>query len=145
MRVEKRRFERTTLVEKEFFIAEDGTEFEQRWDCINYERTQARKEGEGFLITKPEVEGRRNIDGGEYPEDRGYYWYFVRNEADAEILNRIFNPDYDDFVNYIGKWVCVEESDDSSWISSLDDGIEYAKKLLEDFGYNVQITRKEEA
>ena len=69
---------------------------------------------------------------------------FVKDEEDAELLNRMFLLDYDDFGCHIGQWVCVEESDDSSWLSTIENGIKYAKELLDKLGYNVEITRKDE-
>lgn len=126
------------------YIAEDGTEFKHRSDCIQYELDKARKEAKGKIITCDELEGKCNFDGEENYENHEYTWVFVRNEEDAELLNKMFLLDYDDFSCYIGQWVCVEESDDCSWLSSIKHGIEYAKDVLEKLGYNVEITRKDE-
>ena len=144
MREVTRPFTQTQTIHKTFYIAEDGTEFESKYDCIQYELNKAREESKGIIITCEELEGKPNIDGGEYMEHHGYTWVFVRDEKDAELLNRMYCLDYDDFGCHIGKWVCVEESDDSCWLSTIDNGIAYAKDLLEKLGYNVEITRKED-
>lgn len=144
MRQEKRQYTHTQVYDKMFYIAEDGTEFEHKSDCVQYELNKAREEAKDKIITCGELEGSFNIDGGEYYESHGYTWVFVRDEKDAELLNRMYLLDYDDFSCYIGEWVCVEESDDSTWISGIENGIKYAKNLLEKLGYNVEITRKDE-
>ena len=145
MRQEKRTTTHTIVCDETVFIAEDGTEFKQRCDCVQYEMSKAREEAKNNIITCEELQGRCNFDGGEYYESHDYTWVFVRDEKDAELLNRMFLLDYDDFSCYIGQWVCVEESDDSGWVSSIENGIKYATDLLEKLGYNVEITRKEDA
>ena len=144
MREEKRTCTHTIVCDETIYIAEDGTEFKHRGDCIQYELDKARKEAKGKIITCDELEGKCNIDGGEYYESHGYTWVLVRDENDAERLNKMFPLDYDDFSCYIGEWVCVEESDDSSWLSGIENGIKYAKELLDKLGYNVEIPRKDE-
>lgn len=138
-------YTQTITHNKTFYIADDGTEFESKCDCSRYERDKVRKEGKGVIIMCDALEGRGNIDGGDYNDNHDFYWVFVRDEKDAELLERMFEPDYNSFENFIGQWVCVEESDDSCWLSGIENGIAYAKDLLEKLGYNVEITRKEDA
>ena len=144
MRQEKRSYTHTQVYDTMVYIADDGKEFVHKSDCIQYELDKAREEAKGKIITCDELEGKPNIDGGEYVEHHGYTWVFVRNGEDAEMLNRMFLLDYDDFSCHIGQWVCVEESEDSSWLSNIENGIKYAKELLDKLGYNVEITRKDE-
>lgn len=74
-----------------------------------------------------------------------YSWVFVRNDADAELLNRMYDCEYDNFEEHIGEWVCIEQTDDDYfYLTSATQGIKYATSLLEKLGYEVKITRKDE-
>lgn len=146
---EMKKIEKKEMVEKIIpkYIADDGTEFTDEKECGRYER-QIALEWLSVIETKPEAEGSPNFDGGECYESHNYIWYRPKNEQEIELLQAAY---YDDgTVNFhdemIGHWICVEIdcADDFLWVTTLDDGIEYARELLSRLGYDMVVTAKEE-
>lgn len=135
--------EQVVIKEKEVYIAEDGTEFDTRWKCTAYEHEKLHKP---LLDNLQECEDLRyipNFDGQEYPEHHDYRWFYIRNLDDVVILNKVYPNTIavDDY--YIGKWVCLEENDDcDGWMTTIEDGIDYATKVLTTLGYKVEITKE---
>ena len=138
-----RKIPQVITINKTFFVACDGTEFDSEELCIRHERNIVDTEYRSKLITCKELEDCCNFDGGEYYENHSYSWYLIRNKEDAERLDKVFSEYKGEFINHIGDWVCVESDGEWYWLSYLSNGIENVKKMLEILGYNVEITKKE--
>lgn len=103
---------RTVMVPKEkaFWVADDGTAFEEECECVDYELAVYRKQLDD---SKDVIECK---------------------EALNYRLNKAFPPSYgrlgDDDID---EWHCVEYNDYDSecWWNELSEGQEYAKGLLE--------------
>lgn len=129
------------------YVADDGTEFEYEWKCKEYEKELREKKAENVKHCK-HLDGYANFDGMEYMECNSYRWYKPESEEDIEILNKAFFDygAYSDNIDesYIGEWICIEETDDGdAYISTLEQGINYARKILSALGYEMIITEKE--
>ena len=130
---------------KKVFIAEDGQEFTDEIACQRYEMQLLRDQRSGDLLFCKEADGWCNCNGAENMDYHHYSWVFVRNDTDAELLNRMYDCEYDSFEEHIGEWVCIEQTDDDDfYLTSATQGIKYATSLLEKLGYEVKITRKDE-
>lgn len=137
------RLEQAVIREKEVYIADDGTEFDSKWKCEEYEFDTLKKPLLDKLQRSKELETFANFDGQEYAEHHDYQWYFIRNEEDVDILNRVYGEKLDS--SYIGKWINVESNDEGdAWVSTIDDGITYATTVLNKLGYKVEITKEAE-
>ena len=135
------RHEQKVIRQKEVYIADDGTEFESKWLCEEYEFEKLRKPLLDKLQKSVELEYFANFDGQEHAENHDYQWYFIRNEEDVDVLNRVYGDKIDN--SYIGKWINVESNDEGdAWISDIDDGISYATTVLTALGYKVEITKE---
>lgn len=129
---------RTVMVPKEkaFWVADDGTAFEEECECVDYELAVYRKQLDDSkdVIECKEALNYRPFDGGEYYESHNYRWFKPLNESGIELLNKAFPPSYgrlgDDDID---EWHCVEYNDYDSecWWNELSEGQEYAKELLE--------------
>jgi hypothetical protein len=132
----------TQVVEKEIYVADDGTKFSSKNKCCDYEREQKRRIVDSLANSK--LDGFMNVDGKEHADDSYYRWIFIGDEAMARKLETTFPDDAagKDFLSHVGDWVCIEESPydiDDIWFSFLSDGIEYATRFLNKFGYAVKI------
>ena len=142
MREEKRQ-EKVVFQDVTVYIADDGTEFKNRWDCERYERERVYKPLLEKLQRCKELDGYPNFDGQEYADHHDYCWYFIRDLDDLEILVKVYPESIDVDSRYVGKWICIEEDDDGNgWSSTIDYGIEYATKVLAKLGYKVEITKE---
>ena len=133
--------EHTVIREKEVYIADDGTEFDSKWKCEQYEFEMLKKPILDNLQRCEELDDCPNFDGQEYAEHHNYRWYFIRNDEDVDILNRVYGDKIDN--SYIGKWISVETNDGGdAWVTEIGDGIKYATKVLAALGYKVEITKE---
>lgn len=133
---ESKRLIETVIIE---YISDDGKRFKTERECVAYENLRDAIKKEFVKIqTKPEAANLMNIDGQEHYCDANYDWYFPKNEHEIAILKEYYaDPDAAFNHNCIGKWICVEDGEWATGISTLEDGIEHAKKLLNMFGYDV--------
>lgn len=129
------------------FLAIDGKEFDERDACQNYEQELLFSR----LATIPhfeEANGYANFAGGECYESSDYDWYKPENVEQIKMLadaygticpscKHAFSPEM------VGTLICVEHRDDCVWVTTLNEGIEYASSLLEKFGYKLTLTKKE--
>ena len=137
--------ERKQLVEKttRVYVACDGKEFYYREECIEYENRV-------LVRTAMQVEHceeiRRcpNFNGSDAYDEHDYIWYHPKSVEDCELLEKAYGDYCKDFKKCIGKWICVEIGYDGvgSWLSTLDDGIEYARNILDKLGYRMEVHKK---
>lgn len=139
-----KKIEKIELVERSVvkYIADDGLEFDTEESCKEYE--QAKNERKLIQIEQCEqANGNPMFDGCEHMEYNEYIWYRPKNEEEIAILEAVYGTDCGFSSDDIGKWICVENCDDSAWKSCLEDGIEYVKTILDRLGYTMTVTRKQ--
>lgn len=125
---------RTVMVpkEREFFIADDGTAFERKQDCMDYETETYRKQLDTSedVVECKEARNYPPFDGQDYIEDHEYRWFKPLNEKGIDLLNKAYMAycelGYDD----VGKWVCSENDTCECWWNYLSVSKAYSDKLL---------------
>lgn len=136
--------EKIEMVEKKIamYVADDGTEFSNSNDCMNYEK---RKNRESLTVIEQckDAEGNPNFDGIEHLDYYDYFWFKPKNAEEIELLQKVY-PASDGGIDNsdIGKWICLETCEDSNWYSRLDEGINYVRELLHRLGYEMTVTEK---
>lgn len=131
------------------WIAEDGTVFPNKYDCQNYEERialDALEKSSDVEIWKYNSSRYPNFSGEDINSDNDFLWYKPLNQNGIELL-RNAHPRAAERIDdeYVGKWICIEDCDCDSWVSTLDDGINYVKHVLSLFGYDVSVDPREEA
>ena len=139
------RTEETIVREKIIFIANDGKEFVDRLACQHYEKELTFKKV-NEIIEKADLDSP-NFDGGENYESHNYRWYRPKNKEEILLLINAYGEEVNIGITDIGKWVCIETdcSDDYVWITTLEDGINYARSILDKLGFDMEIKPKEKA
>lgn len=128
---------RTVMVPKEkaLWVADDGTTFEKKCDCVDYELEVYRKQlGDSKdVIECKKARDRSPFDGGEYLEGNNYRWFKPLNENGVELLNKAFPSSYAKLGdNSVDNWHCVEYTyGNECWWSELSYSERYANELLE--------------
>lgn len=135
--------EETKMVSKVTYIANDGTEFLTRGECIAYEEELLDKKINAIRTFKS-LDGYPPFDGGEYMEHHHYRWYYPVSYEEIELLNEKY-PDL--YIQYseINRWICIEYIDDCAWYSTLSGCIDYAMEILEKLGYKMTVEKVGEA
>lgn len=135
---------REAYIRKEIteYISKDGCVFDTEEECIAWENKLNIIDSEFQKIeTNAAAEGFMNIDGCEHCDDAKYDWYFPKNKHEIEILAQYYGDKEAFRYCEPGSWICVEDNGESTWITTLNDGIEYAASLLARFGYEVTIKK----
>lgn len=99
-------------VEEEIFIAEDGTSFNSKKECIEHEKDMHLR---SFGV---DIENIRinNLDG-KYPLDtegfgvssgNEFSWYKIRNKNELDFLCEYYNYDYREYPDTYPEIYCVE-------------------------------------
>lgn len=128
------------VVTKKVYIAFDGAEFDTFRECEDYERALAKKMLE-VIEHCDSLDGYVPFDGGENMESHDYTWYKPKNLEEIKMLKKYLNTnDIDD--NDVGKWICIEESDDYTWVHPVDNAIAYVAEILDKLGYILRIEEK---
>ena len=139
-----KKIEKIETVEKTAvkFIADDGTEFDNDYDCKEYEHIKA-MEKLTCIERCNELDNYPNFDGGECSESHSYIWYRPKDVCEIALLNEAYGNSFDD--DMIGEWICVESDSygDFVWVSTLDDGIAHIRFVLKKFGYEIAINKAE--
>jgi hypothetical protein len=131
------------LIEKEVYVASDGTEFNNEYDCKAYEKDLLYK---SLNVQKLETD----IDYLPFcncsdDDDSSYTWYYVKNEEELNRLIELYECEVEEIDKY-PEWVCIEEYrgeyEDDNYMHKLSDSIEYAKTLLNKLGYTMTVKLK---
>lgn len=135
---------REKLVPKQVteYIASDGRVFNSALECSSYE-IASRIEKLGGIETNIPAEGYPPCNGAENMESHSYAWYHPKNAEELSMLLSAYEIT-DAPLDCIGDWVCIETSeyDDSAWICSLHDCIEYVGRLLDHLGYDMTVIKR---
>ena len=127
------------------YIAKDGKEFDLEYQCREHEMTCAAKDLIGVMSCDA-LDGYANFDGGEHGEDHDYRWFYPQTLLDVDKLRSAYSDELceisDDLVD---TWICLESNDYGEfWVTTLENGIHYAKRILEKLGYEMTVTKKGE-
>lgn len=142
------------LKEKEVqvFVAEDGTEFEDKGKCEKHEAMltlgKAKKAIEKLEIHDVRSAMPLNDDG--YPSDCNcFHWYKVNDPSDVELLNKVYKDEIVEPCSY-PEIICVETTKDfyenicDVYTYHLSDIKNNTINFWEKFGFNVIIEKQKE-
>lgn len=137
--------EKSFIEEKTVYISVDGKEFTDMRACYKHERDYYRSIANNTIETTDC--DSPNFDGGENYESHNYRWYRPRNKEEILLLINAYGEDTNIGETDIGKWVCIETDcgDDYIWTTTLEDGINYARSILDKLGFDMEIKPKENA
>ncbi len=122
---------------KIFYVADDGTEFEEKSMCRHYEFAACKREVEACtdIVKCREAHQYPPFDGRGHYGDYDFNWYKPLNKNGLNILAKAYQKPgsfADDMVN---KWICVGDNEGSDVVVyRLEDSINYANSLLEKIG-----------
>lgn len=151
--MEIREIKKSVMVDKMFYVAEDGKEFDTYFDCAKYvkEIEYTKRCAELKKIEyKASMDGRTPLDGCEYMECHDYRWFRPKTLEEIDLLNKIYMFDNHPLDEKdIGEWVCIEADDieyyrEFAWNIRLKDSIEHIKWFVEQFGYEINIKESEQ-
>ncbi len=134
----------TLVIKEEIFVAADGKEFKNRWECNEYEFAAGYREALTQIEHCAELENWRPIGDEEYPSGDYYYWFRPKTEAEAAKLNEVFGSSIK-AEEHIGEWMCIEMTHDyEAWGTGLKECEEYVRHIFGNLGYEVEIKKREE-
>lgn len=130
--------------ENTVYIANDGTEFENMQECVDYEREamDALLEKSGDVIENKDAEDCLPFDGNEWYENHDYRWFKPLNKKGIDLLYVAFGIKI--HKDYINEWVCLEISDDDTYMTDLKSSLEYAENMKKKFGIGDEVTSDSE-
>lgn len=134
--------------EATIFIAHDGKEFRNSWECVEYEADcRSKVEDAVEKMHVPTLHGV--VPMQEYGLENHYKstleWYIVRNKEDIEALNTYFSTDDDINDIELPTYICVDTFVKSGggkgyeWYN-LRDYLEIVEDYLASFNVEVRIT-----
>lgn len=139
---------RTKKVNK--YVAFDGTEFKDKWDCEEYEYRAYRK----MLEERNDIVYSENLDGYvpldceySYDDEDSYCWYKPLTKEAVDFINKMHDTDTVNGVSYsgIGEWVCFEKNSDGEFYPYyFEDSVRAAIDLFKALGYNMFLEKIEE-
>lgn len=128
----------TSQVEQPYYIAEDGTEFPNRWECEKYEREKLLN---NYEVIRTAITGLRNFEG-----DAEATLYNIKDEKDWHALTKLVWFDRQDPKDYPGpgKYIVFRydggDYDDSFYVHK---AFEYLDNLVKDvIEYKNEILQK---
>ena len=127
----------TVITKQTVYVAEDGTEFRERHECLDYEWRKFKKPLLAKLQRAEKADGLSNFSNSYTSDDYDYTWYKINTQEDADIIEEVYGISVE-----VGKWVCIEDTNDDYYDSTLEDGLEYVKKLLDALGYEFEVREK---
>ena len=136
------------------YRAYDGKEFTNQWQCLEYERDTLKSKILNDIECCKEIIGCPTFsDGDRSPDMSEFYWVRPKDEAEAKLISDFFAASkdfgysgpvdgmWDKGKSLIGKWVCLEISEDNNiYYEKLDGGVEYVFKVLQKLGYSMYVT-----
>lgn len=131
MRIENR----TKTIIAAVYVANDGTEFESKVECLEYEEQSAecwRREIEHLRI----VDAEGYLPYNEYTsEDNNYNWYHLYNGEEKKKVEKAFGIKFEcaDYPNII----CVEEVGNDVYYYLMSQQIYNLNRWLNKLGYEV--------
>lgn len=132
----------TTTKEVSYFVANDGKEFQYKSDCEAHEMSLIRDEIESgkhsdHILYCAKLDDVIPFDGAEHMEYYDYRWYKPLDKEGIKLLNEAYSRSREEKFGdeLIFRWVCVEDNQldrdyDSVWITTLDDCLEHAEKIV---------------
>ena len=116
------------------YIAEDGKQFYNPNDCIEYERTKNIEKAKSTIEYGVNAEGMMPLDGYEHSESSRYYWFKPKNDEEFDLLLKAFDEQkmFDD--RRYGKWICVEDCYGEYYFSYLEESEKYITELKKSLG-----------
>ncbi len=143
MRIEKR--EKT--VYEEIYIADDGTQFDTKHHCLEYEKKieMCKKTKDAEKLRIRELDDVIPLIDVETYTEHEYVWYKLESEKDFNILKEAFEHSIDFTVpDGYPTLYCVESFDydfiyesDNIWTYTLNECKDAAVEFWERFGYNL--------
>lgn len=143
MRIEKRE----KKVYEEIYIADDGTQFDTKRHCLEYEKEieMCKKAKDAEKLRIRELDDVIPLIDVEIYENREYVWYKLENEKDFNTLKEAFEYSKDFTVpDGYPTLYCVESfgydniyEDDNTWTCTLNECKDAAVEFWERFGYKL--------
>ena len=142
MRIEKRE----KKVYEEIYIADDGTQFDTKRHCLEYEKEieMCKKAKSAEKLRIRELDDMMPLINVETYENHEYVWYKLKNEKDFNTLKEAFEYSKDFTVpDGYPTLYCVESfgydniyEDDNTWTCTIDECKDAAVKFWENLDTN---------
>lgn len=123
------------------YVADDGTEFNNEFECLAYERENIfyflRKKHENDF---PDVIGWPPYVMDYLSDDYSFLWMRVTDEEDVKVINGLIEGnEYQYPIPFkIGDIMCIEFDDAGYlWCDKLENTVNSMSRFLKSFGYGV--------
>ena len=144
--------EEQVTVKKKVYVAKDGKEFKDNYECYIHEKQLDSKEQlkklERYIV--PELDEQIPLhDDASYSECFNYTWFKVNNEIEFEDLKMILKDSTGlPAPTLYPAYVCFETEDEfegyaEDWSTSLEYCMKGAKDFFTKFNYDIEFKRKE--
>ena len=135
---------KTVMVEQKqtVYVANDGTEFERRYDCEVYEEELNEKLLAESVERIKEADGFAPCDGNENMEYWEYLWYKVKSDEDVAVLEQAYGDCVDHLVSY-PEYINIQKGYDGDCLSTtLSATKDYVERFFSKFGITVTFTEE---
>ncbi|HAU84605.1 MAG TPA: hypothetical protein DCW90_03580 [Lachnospiraceae bacterium] len=131
----------------EVYIANDGTEFKTKEECVNYE-CKAIDSAINYYSDK-ELQDIQPIDFDNMVGDPGihnFFWFRINSERSLKDILGAFNLNAQIPRISIPDIICIETVDDyhrerDGYLYSMNEIISETEKFYEKFGYNIEVVK----
>ena len=136
---------RSRMIEEEYevFIADDGTSFSTKSECIEYERNIKRKPISKLRIEK--LDGLVPLTDGMTCDSNEFYWYKVKNEDDFNTLDSYYEGKVCEPKAYpnilcleVSEWYVNDNLNFDVYSYELTDIMDSIKEFMDKFGYKTE-------
>ena len=133
------------MIEEEYevFIADDGTSFSTKSECIEYERNIKRKPISKLRIEK--LDGLVPLTDGMTCDSNEFYWYKVKNEDDFNTLDSYYEGKVCEPKAYpnilcleVSEWYVNDNLNFDVYSYELTDIMDSIKEFMDKFGYKTE-------